>query len=111
MTRKFDWWFKKDFGRVARTRQAVSLREKSVDQLWFRGGYPEALTLKTNAQWYRWAENYFTTFIRRDVNFLMGETMSPSLVDNLWQMLSAERPHNKPVCPVANIAFVLRGIM
>ena len=61
---------------------------KTVEHLWFRGGYPETLTLNSNANWLRWAENYFTTFIRRDVNFLMGETMSPSLVDNLWQMLS-----------------------
>ena len=61
---------------------------KTTGQLWFRGGYPEALTLKTNANWYRWAENYFMTFIQRDVNFLMGETLSSSLVRNMWQMLS-----------------------
>lgn len=61
---------------------------KTVEQLWFRGGYPEALSLKTHTHWFRWAENYFTTFIQRDVNFLMGETLSPSLVSNVWQMLS-----------------------
>jgi len=61
---------------------------KPITHLWFRGGYPEAFTLKSNAAWYRWAENYFKTFIQRDVNFLMGETLSPSLVNNLWQMLS-----------------------
>lgn len=61
---------------------------KTVEQLWFRGGYPEALTLKANKAWYSWAENYFMTFIQRDVNFLMGETLSPSLVNNMWQMLS-----------------------
>jgi uncharacterized protein len=61
---------------------------KTMDQLWFRGGYPEALTLKSNAAWYLWAENYFKTFIQRDVNFLMGETISPSVVNNIWLMLS-----------------------
>ena len=61
---------------------------KSAEHLWFRGGYPEAFTLKSNTNWYRWAENYFKTFIQRDVNFLMGEVLSPSIVNNLWQMLS-----------------------
>ena len=61
---------------------------KSISHLWFRGGYPEAFTLKSSANWYKWAENYFKTFIQRDVNFLMGEALSPSIVNNLWQMLS-----------------------
>ena len=81
-------------GRIAYTELSpISVPEasgagKTLEQLWFRGGYPEALTLKTHSAWYRWAENYFTTFIQRDVNFLMGESLSPSLVNNLWQMLS-----------------------
>jgi predicted AAA+ superfamily ATPase len=61
---------------------------KTMQQLWFRGGYPEALSLTTNAAWSLWAENYFRTFVQRDVNFLMGETLSPSLVGNMWQMLA-----------------------
>lgn len=61
---------------------------RTLEQLWFRGGFPEALMLKNNKEWFRWAENYFKTFIQRDVNFLMGETLSPSLVNNMWLMLS-----------------------
>lgn len=61
---------------------------KSIEHLWFRGGYPEAFTLKSHTAWYKWAENYFKTFIQRDVNFLMGETLSPSVVNNVWLMLS-----------------------
>lgn len=61
---------------------------KSIGHLWFRGGYPEAFTLKSHVAWYKWAENYFKTFIQRDVNFLMGEALSPSVVNNVWQMLS-----------------------
>jgi uncharacterized protein len=60
----------------------------SIEHLWLRGGYPEALTLRTSVKWQRWAESYFQTFVHRDVNFLMGEALSPSLVNNLWQMLS-----------------------
>ena len=61
----------------------------SQDKLWFRGGYPEALTLRTNTQWYAWAENYYRTFVERDVNFLMNENLSPATVRNVWTMLSA----------------------
>ena len=81
-------------GRIAHTELSpVNLNEalragKTMEYLWFRGGYPEALTLKSNVNWYRWAENYFKTFIQRDVNFLMGETLSPSIVNNMWRMLS-----------------------
>ena len=81
-------------GRIAHTElspinllEAIKAR-KPMEHLWFRGGYPEALTLKSDANWYRWAENYFKTFIHRDVNFLMGDTLSPSIVNNMWQMLS-----------------------
>ncbi len=64
------------------------LAGKTTDHLWFRGGFPEAFSLKSHAAWHRWAENYYKTFIQRDVNFLMGESLSPSLVGNMWQMLS-----------------------
>jgi len=53
-----------------------------------RGGHLEALKLKSNLHWYKWVENYYRNFIERDVNFLMGETLSPSTVNKLWTMLS-----------------------
>jgi uncharacterized protein len=56
--------------------------------LWYRGGYPEALLLKNDVQWYRWVENYYKNFISRDVNFLMDERLSPSTVAKLWTMLA-----------------------
>jgi uncharacterized protein len=60
----------------------------SQDTLWHRGGYPEALLLKNDTQWYRWVENYYKNFISRDVNFLMDERLSPSTVAKLWTMLA-----------------------
>ncbi len=61
----------------------------SLNHLWFRGGYPEALTLKTNTYWYNWVENYYRNFIERDVNFLTNESLSPSTVSKLWAMLTS----------------------
>jgi uncharacterized protein len=60
----------------------------SQNKLWFRGGYPEALLLKNDLQWYRWLENYYKNFISRDVNFLMDERLSPNTVSKLWTMLA-----------------------
>ncbi|MCX6180579.1 MAG: ATP-binding protein [Bacteroidetes bacterium] len=57
-------------------------------KLWFRGGYPQALLAKTDILWHYWAENYYRSFIERDVNFLMKESLSPTIVKNLWKMLS-----------------------
>jgi predicted AAA+ superfamily ATPase len=81
-------------GRIAHIElSTINLKEAlkskiTQNQLWLRGGYPEALQLKTNANWYKWIENYYRNFIERDVNFLMGETLSPSTVNKLWTMLS-----------------------
>lgn len=57
-------------------------------KLWFRGGYPYALTRRTNDQWYLWMMNYEKTFVERDVIMLMNETLSPFTVRKLWNMLS-----------------------
>lgn len=58
------------------------------NHLWLKGGYPEALLLKNNAQWHKWMDNYYRNFVQRDVNFLMNESLSPSTVAKLWIMLS-----------------------
>lgn len=63
----------------------------SIDykKLWFRGGFPKALLLRSNSQWYYWMENYERTFVERDVTWLMNESISPFTVRKLWQMLSS----------------------
>ncbi|MCS6823345.1 MAG: ATP-binding protein [Cytophagaceae bacterium] len=58
-------------------------------KLWFRGGYPEPLTLRTNEQWQLWMYNYEKTFVERDVTMLMNESLSPATVRRLWSMLAS----------------------
>ena len=62
--------------------------ENTLQQHWFRGGYPDALNAKSDAAFLRWAQNYYLHFAERDVNFLMGESLSPAAVKKLWQMLA-----------------------
>ena len=59
-----------------------------LNKLWFRGGYPEALKLRTNKQWSLWMHNYEKTFVERDVTMLMNESLSPATVRKLWSILS-----------------------
>lgn len=68
----------------------IEAQKSKIDlyKLWFRGGYPEALKLRTNQQWNLWMFNYEKTFIERDVTMLMNETLSPATVRRLWSILS-----------------------
>jgi len=81
-------------GRIAHTELSgitLSEAEKArIDwkKLWFRGGYPQALTLRNNAHWTLWMQNYEKTFVERDVTVLMNESLSPATVRRLWAMLS-----------------------
>jgi predicted AAA+ superfamily ATPase len=81
-------------GRVAHTELAginlVEAKKHKIDykKLWFRGGYPEALKFRSNAQWNQWMSNYEKTFVERDVTMLMNESLSPATVRRLWTILS-----------------------
>jgi len=70
------------------TLNVVEIPENNLQQHWFRGGYPDALQAKSDTAFLRWAQNYYLHFAERDVNFLMGESLSPTAVKKLWQMLA-----------------------
>lgn len=59
-----------------------------VNKLWFKGGFPDAFLSKKDDQWFRWMDNFFRTFIERDLNSLFGVTFSPPLMYKLWRMLA-----------------------
>ncbi|MCS6935104.1 MAG: ATP-binding protein [Chitinophagales bacterium] len=86
-------------GRVAHAElSGVNLREIAhtgitFRQLWFKGGYPPALTLRHYEKWRLWMYNYEKTFVERDVTMLMNETLSPATVRRLWLMLSGLSGH------------------
>lgn len=57
---------------------------------WFRGGFPDALTSKTDNGYVRWAENFIRSYIERDLSLLFGTNLSEKLIRNFWYMLAAE---------------------
>lgn len=82
-------------GRIAHAELAgVNIAEgvkagMDIKKLWFKGGYPEPLKLRSQQQWNVWMYNYEKTFVERDVTMLMNETLSPATVRRLWSMLSS----------------------
>lgn len=63
-------------------------KDTDVNKLWFRGGFPDAYLAKNDEFWFRWMDNFFRTFIERDLNTLFGVTFSPVLMYKLWRMLA-----------------------
>jgi uncharacterized protein len=59
----------------------------SLQKLWFRGGFPDALLAPTDALAYQWQQNFIKTYVEQDLN-LLGLTAPPPLLYNLLRMLS-----------------------
>lgn len=55
---------------------------------WLKGGFPEQLLSKNERIWKVWTENFIKSYIYRDINFLFGIDLSPSIIDRLWNILA-----------------------
>jgi len=55
--------------------------------LWLRGGFPDALMEIKKERWQRWQENYFRTFIERDIP-RQAVNASPVLIRRLMTMIA-----------------------
>lgn len=63
-------------------------KQSDLNKHWFRGGFPDAWLAKNDVQWHAWINNFFRTFIERDLNTLFGVTFSTDLMFKLWRMLA-----------------------
>ena len=63
-------------------------KQADVNKHWFRGGFPDAWLAKNDADCFRWMNNFFRTFIERDLNTLFGVSFSTELMFKLWRMLA-----------------------
>lgn len=63
-------------------------KQTDINRHWFRGGFPDAWLSRNEQQWYSWMDNFFRTFIERDLNTLFGVSFSPELMFRLWRMLA-----------------------
>jgi len=58
-----------------------------INKHWFRGGFPDAWLAKKDALCFTWLDQFFRTFIERDLNTLFGVSFSSELMFKLWRML------------------------
>lgn len=47
--------------------EVAGRRGMKLENLWLRGGYPDALLARDPASWHAWQESYMRTFIERDI--------------------------------------------
>ncbi len=60
----------------------------STRKHWLRGGFPRALTIKTNSMAMAWLEAFLTAYVERDLPMLFDVRISPVLMRKLWAMLA-----------------------
>src|SRR5688572_12805194 len=63
-------------------------KQSDVNKHWFRGGFPDAWLARNEEECFRWLDNFFKTFIERDLNTLFGVNFSGELMFKLWRMLA-----------------------
>ncbi len=68
--------------------EIIGKRKNSLHEHWFKGGFPDAWLCKNKKEWFAWMDNYFRTFIERDLNTLFGTNFSSSLMFKIWRMLA-----------------------
>jgi uncharacterized protein len=66
----------------------VYKKQADLNKLWFRGGFPDAWLSRSESIWFTWMDNFFRTFIERDLNTLFGVNFSAPLMYKLWRMLA-----------------------
>ncbi len=62
-------------------------RQKNMNPLWVRGGFPESLLAKTEANSLEWRRDFITTYLERDVPQL-GPRIPAETLRRFWTMLA-----------------------
>ncbi len=62
-------------------------RQKNMNPLWMRGGFPESLLAKTEANSLEWRRDFITTYLERDVPQL-GPRIPAETLRRFWTMLA-----------------------
>ncbi|MES2836364.1 MAG: ATP-binding protein [Bacteroidota bacterium] len=63
-------------------------KQSDLNKHWFKGGFPDAWLSKNNDAWFIWMDNFFRTFVERDLNMLFGVNFNTVIMNKLWRMLA-----------------------
>lgn len=58
------------------------------DDLWLKGGFPSALTLKSSKEVHNWYNNLIKSYTEKDMKELFGVDFSSVTIRNFWNMLA-----------------------
>lgn len=78
----------------------LELDPGSQNELWLKGGFPDAFLSKNTDIWQQWLDNFIRTYINTDLPIL-GLDINRNTIRNLWTMLSHV---NAQVINYSNIA-------
>ncbi len=59
-----------------------------LQTLWLRGGFPLALTARSDTNSLEWRQQLIRSFVERDLTLLFGVELSQVTIQNFWQMIS-----------------------
>lgn len=65
----------------------LEIEEKSVGQLWVRGGFPDSFLAKDDAQSMIWRKDFIRTYLERDIPDL-GPRIPAETLHRFWTMLA-----------------------
>jgi uncharacterized protein len=65
----------------------VTASGHSLQDHWFRGGFPEALLAPSEQLSIRWLDNFLKTFIERDIRKVIGYDIDPVMLTRFVRML------------------------
>ncbi|MFQ3576096.1 MAG: ATP-binding protein, partial [Cytophagales bacterium] len=59
-----------------------------MEKHWFRGGFPEALTYKSDKIFSLWVKSFIEAYVHRDLNSFFGVNLNAVQVNKLWGMMA-----------------------
>jgi predicted AAA+ superfamily ATPase len=69
---------------------ALEVEPDELDRLWFRGGFPDSFTAKSERTSSRWRRDFIRTYLERDVPML-GPRIPSETLRRLWTMLAHQQ--------------------
>ncbi len=65
----------------------LEVRDRPLDQLWLRGGFPESLLAPDEVQSLRWRQNFIRSYLERDIP-QFGPRIAADTLRRFWTMLA-----------------------
>ncbi len=65
----------------------LEIEDRSIDQLWVRGGFPDSFLAKNDAHSMIWREDFIRTYLERDIPDL-GPRIPAETLQRFWTMLA-----------------------